>query len=87
LIENGIIHSLHPLEKTMKKSLIALSVLAAVAGSAQAQSSVTVYGVLDMAFNAEHNGAGAPGNKFAVDSGIQSGSRLGFKGLKIWVTV
>lgn len=64
----------------MKKSLIALSVLAAVAGSAQAQSSVTVYGVLDMAFNAEHNGAGAPGNKFAVDSGIQSGSRLGFKG-------
>ncbi|GGX45437.1 porin [Undibacterium squillarum] len=64
----------------MKKSLIALSVLAAVAGSAQAQSSVTVYGVLDMAFNAEHNGTGAPGNKFAVDSGIQSGSRLGFKG-------
>lgn len=68
----------------MKKSLIALSVLAAVAGSAQAQSSVTVYGVLDMAFNAEHNGRldGKPqwGNKFAVDSGIQSGSRLGFKG-------
>ena len=64
----------------MKKSLIALSVLAAVAGSAQAQSSVTVYGVLDMAFNAEHNGSAYDsngnfvpqyGNKFAVDSGIQ----------------
>jgi len=60
--------------------LIALAVLAAAAGSAQAQSSVTVYGVLDMAFNAENNGAGAPGKKFALDSGIQSGSRLGFKG-------
>jgi hypothetical protein len=44
-------------EIKMKKSLIALSVLAAVAGTAQAQSSVTVYGVLDMALQNENNGA------------------------------
>lgn len=64
----------------MKKSLIALSVLAAVAGTAQAQSSVTVYGVLDMALQAEHNGANGAGKTFSLDSGVQSGSRLGFKG-------
>ncbi|MBC3935233.1 porin [Undibacterium rugosum] len=66
----------------MKKSLIALAVLAAAAGSAQAQSSVTVYGVLDMAFNAENNGqySKGKGNIYSLDSGVQSGSRLGFKG-------
>ncbi|WP_428717673.1 porin [Undibacterium curvum] len=66
----------------MKKSLIALAVLAAAAGSAQAQSSVTVYGVLDMAIQAENNGqfSKGKGNIFSLDSGVQSGSRLGFKG-------
>ena len=61
----------------MKKSLIALSVLAAISGAAQAQSSVTIYGVVDMAFQAESNGAG---KKYAIDGGEQAGSRLGFKG-------
>ncbi|QJQ05848.1 porin [Undibacterium piscinae] len=65
----------------MKKSLIALAVLSAVAGAAQAQSNVTVYGVLDMAINNESNGVGSGGaTKTALDSGVQSGSRLGFKG-------
>ncbi len=63
----------------MKKSIIALSVLAAVAGGAQAQSSVTIYGVIDMAL--QHQNTGEPaGSTLALDSGIQSGSRLGFKG-------
>jgi len=61
----------------MKKTLIALSVLAAMSGAAQAQSNVTIYGVADMALQAESRGAG---KVFAVDSGEQSGSRLGFKG-------
>ncbi|MBR7793245.1 porin [Undibacterium sp. FT147W] len=66
----------------MKKSLIALSVLAAVAGTAQAQSSVTVYGVLDMAIQNENNGqySKGKGSITSLDSGVQSGSRLGFKG-------
>jgi len=63
----------------MKKSMIALAVLAAVAGSAQAQSSVTIYGVVDMAVQAGNRGAGT-GTKYALDSGEQGGSRLGFKG-------
>jgi predicted porin len=69
-------------EIKMKKSLIALSVLAAVAGTAQAQSSVTVYGVLDMALQNENNGAFSKGKGSitSLDSGVQSGSRLGFKG-------
>lgn len=61
----------------MKKSLIALSVLAAISGVAHAQSNVTVYGVVDMALQGESRGNG---KTFAADSGEQSGSRLGFKG-------
>ncbi len=58
----------------MKKSLIALAVLTSVVGVAQAQSSVTVYGVVDAIL---HKDKGAP---TALTSGGLSGSRLGFKG-------
>lgn len=66
----------------MKKSLLALAVLSSVAGVAQAQSNVTIYGVLDMAINSESHGAGSAGKGAitSLDSGVQSGSRLGFKG-------
>jgi predicted porin len=66
-------------EISMKKSLLALAVLASFAGVAHAQSSVTIYGVLDMAIQTETKG-GAAGAVTALDSGEQSGSRLGFKG-------
>lgn len=58
----------------MKKSLIALAVLASVAGVAQAQSSVSVYGVVDAVL---HKDKGVPAK---LTSGGVSGSRLGFKG-------
>jgi len=48
----------------MKKSLLALAALGAFAGSAQAQSSVTVYGIIDAGFlstNATNGGANANG--------------------------
>lgn len=64
----------------MKKTLLALAVLASFAGVASAQTSVTAYGVLDMALQREDNGAAVNATKTALDSGIQSGSRLGFKG-------
>ncbi|MBI3284825.1 MAG: porin [Burkholderiales bacterium] len=63
----------------MKKSLLALAVLGAAAGAAQAQSNVTIYGVVDMALQHQNTGEAA-GSTVALDSGIQSGSRLGFKG-------
>jgi predicted porin len=61
----------------MKKALLALAVLAAFAGTASAQTNVTMYGVLDMALQHENDGVNST---TALDSGIQSGSRLGFKG-------
>jgi predicted porin len=62
----------------MKKSLLALAVLASIAGVASAQSSVTIYGVVDAGFTRETGGAAGTVNKLAT--GVQSGNRLGFKG-------
>ena len=67
----------------MKKSLILLSVLASVAGTAFAQSSVTMYGVLDAGLNVETPPASTPasaGNQYSLASGISTPSRIGFKG-------
>lgn len=68
----------------MKKSLLALAVLGAFAGAAQAQSSVTIYGIIDSgvvytskAVNATGTGTGS---KFGVNSGVLQSSRLGFRG-------
>jgi predicted porin len=62
----------------MKKSLIALAAMASVAGVAQAQSSVTVYGVLDVGVvSSEVNKAGA---QTSMSDNALSTSRLGFKG-------
>lgn len=62
----------------MKKSVLALAVLGTMAGTAFAQTSVTIYGIADVGFVAE-SGAAA-GNVRKLTSGVASGSRLGFKG-------
>jgi predicted porin len=62
----------------MKKSLLALAVLGAFANAASAQSSVTVYGLVDMGIVAERGGAA--GSVTKLTSGVGSGSRIGFKG-------
>lgn len=66
----------------MKKSLLALAVLGAFAGAASAQSSVTIYGSIDMSV-AKRDGAapspGAPANE-AWTIQQSNGSRLGFQG-------
>lgn len=61
----------------MKKSLLALAVLGAVSGIASAQTSVTIYGVADAGLTHEKYGRQ---NSNRLDSGNQSGDRLGFKG-------
>ncbi len=63
----------------MKKSFLALALMSAFSGAAFAQSSVTIYGIVDMGLVRDDNGAGA---KTSLDSGIQNGSRLGFKGVE-----
>lgn len=61
----------------MKKSLLALAVLGAFTGIASAQTSVTIYGVVDAGLTREDNGTSIINR---LDSGNQSSSRLGFKG-------
>jgi general bacterial porin, GBP family len=63
----------------MKKSLIALAMLGAFAGSALAQSNVTLYGILDV--NYQRNDPNGPQSTTSgINSGHQSGSRWGLRG-------
>jgi GBP family porin len=73
----------------MKKSLIALAVLGAFSAGAAAQSSVTLYGIVDIGlqynkFGVNRGTAAAPNFQqeavWGVESGYQSGSRLGVRG-------
>ena len=59
----------------MKKSLLALAVLGAFAGAASAQSSVTLYGKLDLGFAK----AAGSADKQVADG---SSSRVGFRGVE-----
>lgn len=67
----------------MKKSLVALAV-ASLAGAAFAQSSVTVYGIVDTGYSNYQNDAA--GNTKVRQSGLSSGNtitnRLGFRGVE-----
>ena len=70
----------------MKKSLFAIAAVTAFAGAAQAQSSVTVYGILDVGYIGGNNrgftSTGAPSKNTynSFGSSAQSTSRLGFRG-------
>lgn len=64
----------------MKKSLLALAVLGAFAGVASAQSSVTLYGIIDMNLQRNDPKAAGQASTTGVNSGHQSGSRFGFRG-------
>jgi predicted porin len=66
----------------MKKSLIALAALATVATAAQAQSSVTIYGVLDAGITRASNTTSntAPVSNTGLTNGGLSTPRWGFKG-------
>lgn len=72
----------------MKKTLLAAALLAGYAGAASAQSSVTLYGVIDIGLNYQtiKPGAAAPalGNQsqFGLASGQQAGSRWGLRGVE-----
>jgi predicted porin len=64
----------------MKKSLLALAVLTAITGAASAQSSVTLYGKVDLGLVLD---SGNPaGKSIRISSGVTGGSRLGFKGVE-----
>jgi predicted porin len=64
----------------MKKSLIALAALATVATAAQAQSSVSVYGILDL--NVQSVRTEGTGDQTVAGENALSTSRLGFRGVE-----
>jgi len=65
----------------MKKSLLALAVFSAFAGAATAQNNtnVTIYGVVDAGITYDRD-SDADNRRWGLDSGNQSGSRIGFRG-------
>jgi predicted porin len=62
----------------MQKNVMRALALTLVSAAAQAQSSLTVYGVADAGLLLEHGGDGGTVQK--IGNGIASSSRLGFKG-------
>jgi predicted porin len=69
----------------MKKSLFAIAAVTAFAGAAQAQSSVTVYGLLDMglgggSYRAATTSVAKSNAGLSVQQAGQATSRLGFRG-------
>jgi predicted porin len=68
----------------MKKTLLAAALLAGFAGAASAQSSVTLYGVLDggLRYSSVSLANGTGVTNFGGAYGVQSGNRWGMKGVE-----
>lgn len=64
----------------MKKSLLALAVLGAFAGTVSAQTNVTLYGIADVGIGMADIDQPGSDNTVNVFSGVQSSSRFGVRG-------
>lgn len=64
----------------MNKKIIAGAILGIASGAAFAQSSVTIYGVVDAGLTYAKDYKATGHSRVGLDSGLQSGSRIGFKG-------
>jgi predicted porin len=69
----------------MKKSLFAIAAVTAFAGAAQAQSSVTVYGLIDVGYTGGNARVQTPTTLSKetvnrISNSMESGSRIGFRG-------
>ncbi|WP_395824761.1 porin [Collimonas sp.] len=64
----------------MKKTAFALAALGLIGASAQAQTNVTIYGVVDTSLTYTGKVGAKNGTRLSVDSGDLSTSRIGFKG-------
>lgn len=66
----------------MKKTLLAAALLAGFAGVAQAETSVTLYGIIDtgLGYNKISGAGDANGSRFGMINGVQNGSRWGLRG-------
>ncbi|OZI32533.1 porin [Bordetella genomosp. 10] len=67
----------------MKKTLLALSLSAAFAGAAHAETAVTLYGVVDIGVGYERiRGEGFHASRVGEVHGVESGSRVGLRGVE-----
>ncbi|OWW19539.1 porin [Noviherbaspirillum denitrificans] len=66
----------------MKKKLIALAAFAACSAAAQAQSNVTLYGLVDTTIRYSTNENAAGDNRFQMTDGVLTGSRWGVRGVE-----
>lgn len=64
----------------MKKHLFALSAIALCASSVHAQSTVTIYGIIDAGINYISSANTKHNSLVNMDTGVAQGSRIGFKG-------
>ncbi|WP_374324410.1 porin [Azonexus sp.] len=65
----------------MQKKIIALAVAGLASTAAFAQSNVQIYGVVDVGYNrTSSSDTSTFSSRNALDSGLQSGSRIGFRG-------
>ncbi len=66
----------------MKKTLLAAALIAGFAGVAQAETSVTLYGIIDsgIGYSKVEGPNGVDAKKTGLVNGVQSGSRWGLKG-------
>ncbi|MVW73003.1 porin [Bordetella sp. 15P40C-2] len=69
----------------MKKTLLAAALLAGFAGVAQAETSVTLYGIIDTGLGYNKISGGSKhgienGSRFGMINGVQNGSRWGLRG-------
>ena len=64
----------------MQKKIIATAVLALLSGAAAAQSSVTIYGLIDTGVEYVNNAGANKGSMVRLSSGAMNTSRIGFRG-------
>ncbi|MFY3140240.1 porin [Achromobacter xylosoxidans] len=66
----------------MKKTLLAAALLAGFAGVAQAETSVTLYGIIDtgIGYNKISGAGDLNGSRIGMINGVQNGSRWGLRG-------
>jgi predicted porin len=65
----------------MRRRLLVAAIWGGACAIAQAQSNVTIYGLVDLSVGAARNGNGTVYN---VSSGVGNSSRLGSEGRRTW---